>query len=324
MKRAKLSVIELPKNVLVDIILPFTIDTLEDALKMMLVCRSWYEASKSPKFWLYFLKKKFDMAIGLLERFNVNSKLITVLKTMWRPVPDNLYLHGGMKAVVLSTLFPAERMGYKFKKFGPALDKFGRNVLEMSGGFYSGYGIDFWTGDRLLCGQMVDGQVNGPGVLYGINRRVEGFWENGLLSGDIITNYLDGSWARGLYVAGHYSGQCVYNNRSMRFIITCQFKRSRFHGFGTLKYDNGVILEGVFDNDHLMGQATITWPNGDRYTGNFKMGRRLGKGVFYDALNDRYIDQDWKEGDDEFCLDGAPIHTERGDLGVIPPRYPKN
>ena len=51
------------------------------------------------------------------------------------------------------------------------------------------------------------------------------------------------------------------------------------HGVGTITYTNGDIYTGDIGNGVPDGQGTYTYPNGNKYVGGFKGGRYHGQGT---------------------------------------------
>ena len=65
----------------------------------------------------------------------------------------------------------------------------------------------------------------------------------------------------------------------------------RYHNcFGTLTYPNGNKYVGEFRNNYRHGHFTVTYPNGDKYVGEYRHDQKNGQGTFI------YADGRIKEG----------------------------
>ncbi len=51
------------------------------------------------------------------------------------------------------------------------------------------------------------------------------------------------------------------------------------HGQGTLTFNNGDVYTGAFSKNEIDGNGTYIWKNGDTYSGEFSMGKREGQGI---------------------------------------------
>jgi hypothetical protein len=59
------------------------------------------------------------------------------------------------------------------------------------------------------------------------------------------------------------------------------------NGYGTLTFNNGVVVVGNFKNGKVNGYATITYKDGTKYVGNYKDGKKNGYGTL--TFNDGTI-----------------------------------
>ncbi len=59
-------------------------------------------------------------------------------------------------------------------------------------------------------------------------------------------------------------------------------------------YANGDRYEGDWKDGKRTGRGVIVWGSGNRYEGDFKDGRRTGRGTFYFA-NGSKCEGDWKD-----------------------------
>jgi hypothetical protein len=58
---------------------------------------------------------------------------------------------------------------------------------------------------------------------------------------------------------------------------------------GTQEFDSGARYVGEFRNGKRHGRGVYTWPNGDKYVGNWEGGKRNGQGVFTGQNGIKYI-----------------------------------
>ena len=63
--------------------------------------------------------------------------------------------------------------------------------------------------------------------------------------------------------------------------------------FGAITYPNGNKYVGEFQDDKRHGQGTATFPSGDKHVGEFKDGMRHGQGTYTFASGDKYVGE-WK------------------------------
>jgi hypothetical protein len=68
---------------------------------------------------------------------------------------------------------------------------------------------------------------------------------------------------------------------------------------GTLQYSNGDIYEGEWKNGKRDGKGTIIYGNGefkgDKYVGDWLNDIKNGEGIYYYAIGDKYYGE-WKDG----------------------------
>lgn len=69
---------------------------------------------------------------------------------------------------------------------------------------------------------------------------------------------------------GKYKGECIDGTRN---------------GVGEMIFNNGVIYEGYWENDHFQGYGKVTFPDGQKYEGNWEKGKKSGFGqiVFFNG-----------------------------------------
>lgn len=87
---------------------------------------------------------------------------------------------------------------------------------------------------------------------------------------------------------------------------------------GTMIKDMDLVLTYTITLKYCAG--TYTWADGDKYTGFFVDGRRVGKGVLYRANGEIY-DQEWKEEKFEEFNKGIPDDNENSTERRTPPVF---
>ena len=73
------------------------------------------------------------------------------------------------------------------------------------------------------------------------------------------------------------------------------FENDALHGYGKKTWANGVVYEGNWENNLMHGYGKITWYNGDVYEGNFENGARHGYGKFTWSDGSVY-EGNWEKG----------------------------
>ena len=75
----------------------------------------------------------------------------------------------------------------------------------------------------------------------------------------------------------------------------------------SVTFPNGNKYDGEWENDKMSGQGTFTFSNGEKYVGQFKDGKRNGEGTFTFSNGGTYIGE-WKDdkenGKGTFILNG--------------------
>jgi hypothetical protein len=151
-----------------------------------------------------------------------------------------------------------------------------------------GFGIFLWPDGAEYRGTFSNGEPNGEGMyLYADGRRKRVAYENGRMTkAFMISNAVrvDGAEFGEYDFNGHYSGWFRGN----------KVKGYHPHGRGTMKYLNGSVYTGQWENGKMHGNGMIRWEDGAVYSGQWVYGKRTGHGSYTWATGDRYIGQ-WKE-----------------------------
>lgn len=180
-------------------------------------------------------------------------------------------------------------------------------------GVWTGYFTKIYKHGSSYKGTFVNGEVDGKLTYSDENGNIFNCeWHNGNWNGNGEYKSKHGILT-GLWVDGEIQGKGYYkyNNGQIYEGEILNFQRN---GKGIIKFSsNGVLLEASFKDDVVVGNATITFPNGDVYTGAWH-NMIAGYGTFTskNCLGVREITYSgtWKDG----MLSGS------GMLTVIPNR----
>ena len=74
-------------------------------------------------------------------------------------------------------------------------------------------------------------------------------------------------------------------------------------GQGKGVYDNGIVYEGIWEDNLPAGSGTMKWPDGKTYHGDFKDGKRSGQGTFIYQNKEKYT--------------GSWVNNMRNGLGTL-------
>ena len=136
----------------------------------------------------------------------------------------------------------------------------------------------------------------------------EGEWKNGKRSGQGSMTFKDGGYykgkwkddyiVKGQYISGdgwHYDGEYKkegWNGKSWRG--SPYFFR---HGKGTFSNEVGDQYVGEFKDGRKHGKGTIIYKaHGSKYVGDWKKGRQHGKGTWFYKDDSKHYVGDWKDG----------------------------
>jgi hypothetical protein len=158
----------------------------------------------------------------------------------------------------------------------------------LAAGKKEGFGIYLWPDGAEYRGEFMDGEPDGEGLyLYADGRRkrvtyVHGKLQNAFMVSNAVR--IDGAEFGEYDFNGHYSGW--FRGNKVKGYIP--------HGRGTMRYLNGSVYTGQWENGKMHGNGTIVWEDGAVYSGQWERGKRTGRGSYTWATGDRYVGQ-WKQ-----------------------------
>lgn len=167
----------------------------------------------------------------------------------------------------------------------------------LSGNCVNGKGIKKYADGSAYDGEFLDSLRNGFGVLvWQTGDKYIGDWKAGEITGKGTMIYTDGRRYEGDFFNNQLEGKgtMIYKDGS-KYIG--DWKADKRNGKGWLEFINKTcVYEGDFVNNLFEGKGTIEWVGGsewkgDKYIGDFKTGKRSGRGKYL------YADGDWYEGD---------------------------
>jgi hypothetical protein len=172
-----------------------------------------------------------------------------------------------------------------------------------------------------ILGQFKSGRFHGGGHMwYADNSVFDGEFKDGMKDGNGTMRFKDGSVFIGTLKMGLFHGYGEYKCCSGD-IFKGYFEGGKKSGPGKMIFRDGAVFEGSWKNDNRAeGKGRMTWPNkdiyegdfskiglyhgvgklskgdtGDVYEGQFKDGRKHGKGDMIYANGDHYKGE-WKMG----------------------------
>jgi hypothetical protein len=190
------------------------------------------------------------------------------------------------------------------------------------------------TYNGYYSGEVKDGKPNGEGeITYGENEfNVEsytGSWIDGQRSGQGTMKWSDGTIYKGSWENDSMNGQGIYyfpkDDENGSDYYDGEWIDGKQSGQGTMKWLNGTIYEGAWENnlrngqgihyfpeddengreyydgewidDKRTGQGTMKWLDGGRYEGAWENNLRNGQGIYYfpedDVSGREYYDGEW-------------------------------
>lgn len=209
---------------------------------------------------------------------------------------------------------------------------------ELINGQMHGKGILYRSNGAIgYDGEFVQGKQHGKGVFYYKDGdKYVGMWEQGELHGKGTYYWADGDCYDGYWSHSkkHGKGTWYFANGSKRSV---EYKNDEIVGKGelikksfcnemALAQDNPTITTETKSSttkphskpkkkrtirpkgERVKGAQTIEYPDGSRYVGEVKKGKRHGIGTIYYASGDQYYDGEWKK--DEIHGEGIMYFTE--------------
>lgn len=125
------------------------------------------------------------------------------------------------------------------------------------------------------------------------NKRIEGIFNNGFLSGQGLVIYSNGEIKSGKFIKNELDG-IGEHYRVDKSRYKGDFKNGKYNGLGQEIFEDGSIFEGFFsDNEKKYGK--FTFKNGSEYQGEFLNNVFHGKGIFKSS-NKKSYNGNWKDG----------------------------
>jgi len=159
---------------------------------------------------------------------------------------------------------------------------------SFTSGKKEGFGIYLWPDGSEYRGEFRDGVPDGEGLyLYADGRRKRVTYQNGSMQKAFMVSNavrLDGAEYGEYDFNGHYSGW--FRGSKVKGYVP--------HGRGAMRYLNGSVYTGQWDNGKMHGNGKIVWEDGAVYSGQWLQGKRTGYGSYTWANGDRYVGR-WKE-----------------------------
>lgn len=166
---------------------------------------------------------------------------------------------------------------------------------EYRKGMRHGHGHYEWDSGRTwYTGDFHKHAMWGHGTLGWRNGKIVGQWKLNKQHGHctitwtktgckFVGEYKHGNRKSGTYTwidGGSFTGKWKYNVRS---------------GKAEVRFANGLVYEGMYNNDVRHGPGKLTWPDGDSYRGTWSLNRRWGPGTFTCARTGETLQQEWRE-----------------------------
>ena len=139
-------------------------------------------------------------------------------------------------------------------------------------------------------GDVVNNIPNNKGIIYNFSGKYiyEGDFINGVMEGDGIIKYSDGTYYEG------------------------QFRNDKYQGKGKIVFKNGGSYEGDFNNNLIQGKGKYIYPGGKIYEGDFQNGMKHGFGKISWSEN-KYFEGFWinnrQHGEGKYYLNGRTLNA---------------
>ena len=167
---------------------------------------------------------------------------------------------------------------------------------------FTGRGIFVYPDDNEFEGEFVNGFPDGKGVMrFSNNDRYEGDWHNGEMEGYGIYKFYDekkdkyivkyeGNFHKSTFEG---EGKITYANRSVYYGFWTAGQRN---GMGQLLLNDGTLLSGIWQSDHL-SEGVAIMPDGQRYCGGLGSDYRFhGWGTLF-SPDGSWTQGEWSEGE---------------------------
>ncbi|HOY39295.1 MAG TPA: hypothetical protein PLK75_08345 [Bacteroidales bacterium] len=177
-------------------------------------------------------------------------------------------------------------------------------MLYASGDKYEGnwinddYGIEgkiTYKDGTFYNGELKSNRYDGLGkIIYPNGEAYDGEWKDGKKSGKGVMNYANGDVYTGEWLDNRRNGFGLHKyNKSNQTFEGNWIDDQIANGLGTYTWPDGQKYVGEFNNGTFDGQGIRTYSDGSTYEGTWKKGIREGNGTMIYANGDKYVG-DWK------------------------------
>ncbi|CAF3490685.1 unnamed protein product [Rotaria socialis] len=209
----------------------------------------------------------FNSKIEVWTTFELSNSTVPSLQAI-RPLFSFIYsLSQMMKNDKLSIIHvQIDERGNKYD----CKSKYYVELREWKDGKKHGKGKMNYANGHIYTGDWVEDLATGEGIFaYTNGDQYEGQYKNGQRHGKGFYTYINGD---------NYTGDWLEDKKSGQGIII----------WGPNSTWANDRYEGEFYNDHMHGQGTYYFANGDTYTGGWVMNQQDGQGIFNFASGDRF------------------------------------
>ena len=159
-----------------------------------------------------------------------------------------------------------------------------------SGGKRSGDGTFLWENGENYVGEWKSDQISGKGILTQLDGTVQSgtFRKGKLYTGNITIPQTDGSTLMRTLSEGKLrtSGTLTWpDGTTIEGKLSA--KTGSFIESVTISYPNGDIYTGTLSGNLKSGKGTYTWANGAHYTGAWSGDQMSGTGTYYFGKNEK-------------------------------------